>query len=526
MSEPLDTLDRRWRAACRILFKQEVGPLSDFIPYLEGLIEPNAHRKSSISGKDVAYALREYSEGSKWISFDEIDYSKKYAPLDTASISSLESLVSTVSDRCYYAGNVILGNSGKVERCSNISDSFFMYDSAIMGDSKYLASCIVGRLDEDCFGTYGPGESAYCIRCTQTYRDKRCFELWTSQNCSDCYYVYNLQACTDCIFCFNMRNKRYCIGNVQFEPAEYNKIKEKLLAEMAEGLRTNKQLHSLIDIVRKSRMEKPPAMAADEGAEEPKDRSIIEAEFTKTARLLLGARVAGLDDYKQWLERHTHAVEERKSSVSGKIIYMTLRMTAIPEIPKDRIVTMEEARVLGEVARLSLEEARSLTLANAHERIGKLAYLTVDFYEGANRNLIECATAIDSSNSYRTSGLVYAKHCAYMFWPRSTEHSYGCEAMFDSSFCINCYYSQKLTRCFECDSCRSCSDCLFCHNCENVQDSMFCFNVKNMRYAIGNAEVGREEYLRVKKSVLVEIGNRLQKKHDFPLDIYNIGKAR
>lgn len=526
MAEPLDTLDRRWRSACKILFKQEVGPLSDFLPYLEGLIEPNLHRKSSVSGKDVAYAVREYAEGSKWISFDEVDFNKKFEKLNINEIKDIDALLEAVSERVYYTGNVILGNSGRVERSSNISDSFFMRDSAIMGDSKYVASCIVGRLDEDCFGTYGPGESSYCIRCTQTYRDKRCFELWTSQNCSDCYYVYNLQACSDCIFCFNTKNKRKCIGNLELAPDKYSSIKEKLLAEMAEGLRKNKQLPSLMDIVRKSRKEKPPAITEEEDDKEPENKNVIEAEFAKTAGLLLGARLAGLDNYKQWLERHTHSVEERQSAVSGKTIYMTPRMTAIPEIPRDRMVTAQESRKLGEIIQLSAAEVETLSITNAHERIGKLAYLTVDFSEGANTNLIECATSIDSTCSYRTSGLVYSKHCGYMFWPRSTEHSYGCEAMFDSSFCINCYYSQKLTRCYECDSCRSCSDCYYCHNCENVQDSMFCFNVKNMKYAIGNVEVGREEYLRIKKLVLAEIAGRLMKEHDFSLDIYNIGKAR
>jgi hypothetical protein len=55
---------------------------------------------------------------------------------------------------------------------------------------------------------------------------------------------------------------------------------------------------------------------------------------------------------------------------------------------------------------------------------------------------------------------------------------------------------------------------------------MFCFNVKNLRYAIGNAEVGREEFLRVKKLVLDEITRSLEKKSDFPISIYGIARER
>jgi hypothetical protein len=522
MPEPLDTLDRRYRAACKVLFKQEVGPLSEFVPYLDGLIEPNMHRKSSISGKDVAYSLHEYSEGSKWISFDEIDFGKKYAPIDAGAITGLNSLLAAISGRVYYTGNVILGNSKFVESSSNVTDSFFMHNTSRLSDCKYCASTIVGRLCEDSFGVYGPGETNYCIRCTQTYRDKRCFECWTCQNCSDCYYSYNLDACQDCIFCFNLKAKRYCIGNLQLGPADYNLIKEKLLAEMAAGLKRDKKLPSLMDIIQKSPKSNPPHAGAIEAAGRI-DKNSIDAEFSKTAKLLLGTELRGMDLHKDWLERHTHPVEDRASIASGERITMAPRLTAIPEIPHDRIVTMAQARALGELTKMEPADVEKISLANVHEKLGKLAFLPVAFYEGTNMNIIEGATSIDSSSCYRSSGTVYSKFCAYMFYTRNGERLFGCEQVFDSSFCINCYYSNKLTRCFECDSCRGCADCLFCHNCENVQDSMFCFNVKNMKYAIGNAEVGRENYLVIKKMVLSEIGGKLQKEHDLKLDIYNAG---
>ena len=210
MGEVLEVLDRRWRSACKIVFKEEIGPMADYVPWLRELIQPNIHRKSSVSGKDVAYTNREYEEGSKWISFDEIEFGRKFAPLTINEIKDIDSLASAVSERAYYAGNIILGNSGNIEKSTSINDSFFMHETAHLGDCKYLAYCTLGRLCEDCFGTHAPGESQFCIRCTQTYRVKRCFELWMSQNCSDCYYVFDLQNCSDCMFCFNMQSKRLC----------------------------------------------------------------------------------------------------------------------------------------------------------------------------------------------------------------------------------------------------------------------------------------------------------------------------
>ncbi len=56
MDEPLDTLDRKWRAACRVVIGQEVGPLKDYLEWLGTHIEQPKFRKSSFSGKRVAYA--------------------------------------------------------------------------------------------------------------------------------------------------------------------------------------------------------------------------------------------------------------------------------------------------------------------------------------------------------------------------------------------------------------------------------------------------------------------------------------
>jgi hypothetical protein len=55
---------------------------------------------------------------------------------------------------------------------------------------------------------------------------------------------------------------------------------------------------------------------------------------------------------------------------------------------------------------------------------------------------------------------------------------------------------------------------------------MFCFNAKNLRYAIGNVEVGREEFMRVKGLVQSQIVKGLEKNKSLPWDIYTIGAKR
>ena len=124
---------------------------------------------------------------------------------------------------------------------------------------------------------------------------------------------------------------------------------------------------------------------------------------------------------------------------------------------------------------------------------------------------------------YEGSAYMHCKRCAYDFWPRESEYIFGSNTTWTSSFCINSYYSKKLTRCMEVDSCESCSDLYYSHNCENVHDSMFCFNSKNIRNAIGNVALTTPDYMRIKKMIVQQLADELETKKDLKWDIYNVG---
>ena len=524
MANTSETINTRWKNACRVLFGEEVGDITKFVPWLTRLNEPVYHRKTSISGKEVSYAHIDYSEKSKWISFDEIDFGKKYSPLSINEIKDIDSIVSALSDRFYYAGNVILGNSGFVEKSANISDSFYMYETTGLTDSKYIGYSTHGRLNEDCFGCNGIGESQFCIKCCETFHNKRCFELWMGQYCSDCYYSHNLSACQDCFFCFNVKNMRNAIGNLALEKSKYLQLKKKLLSEMAQMLRDDKQLPTLVEIVQKSTLDSNTVKAKLSAAKKSEafDKKEIEEAFQKTTSIILGKPLYhGIDNYSEWLKKHTRK-NEACSSVFSKTQLHRWDYCCYFELPKDRLVTIDEAIAIGAGSAISSSEAETFGIKTAHQMIGDIAFFSPEYKDGTNLNLSECPNASDSMNCYRSSPIVYSKYCGYSFWPRSSEYAFGCGALLSSQFCINCYHSVKLTRCFELDSSRNCSDCLFSHNIENCQDCMFCFNVKNMKYVVGNIEVGKEQYARIKKLVLEEIVRKVESGKLVP-DIYSIG---
>ncbi|MFH1470405.1 MAG: hypothetical protein ABIF01_01535, partial [Candidatus Micrarchaeota archaeon] len=128
-----------------------------------------------------------------------------------------------------------------------------------------------------------------------------------------------------------------------------------------------------------------------------------------------------------------------------------------------------------------------------------------------------------ASYCYRGAGLMKSKYCAYCMWPRESGYIFGSDFVFSSKLCLKCYKSENLTRCFEVSHSHTCSDCYFCHNCENVHDSMFCFNTKNLRHAIGNVELGKDDYLKLKKRILSGMAEKLEREKRLDYNIFNIG---
>jgi len=502
----------------------EVGALPEFGGWLSEVGERLVHRRSSVSGKEITYAINCYGEGSRGIGFEEIDFTKKAAALPEGVLEArgIEAITPLLQERFHYAGSAVLGNSQYVEKSSGITDCFYMHETGKLTECKYTAYSVLGRLGEDCFGVNGIGESAMCVKCCETFRDRRCFELWQSRSCSDCYYSHNLDDCQECFFCFNAKNLRHAIGNVQLPKEKYYEAKKRLQNEMAEALRRDRRLPTLVEIVAKCGKPSPPKVSAP-AMPGKTDKAVIEEAFAKTCNIVLGRRLpGGIDDYAGWLKRDIKRSETLKSAASGKPV-RRFDYCEYFALPSDRLLLSEEAREAGERLKIGEEAAENLTIANAHRMLGGIAFFCPEYRDGMNLNIIECATAGDSAHCYRSSPVVFSKYAGYCFWPRSSEHSFGCAALLSSEFNVRCFNSGKLARCFEVDFSRDCSGCYYCHNIENCTDCMFCFNAKNLRYAVGNVEVGRERFMKAKEALLKQAGQELETKKSLRWSIYNIG---
>lgn len=528
LSPIYDEVNRKWNATCRVLLGGEVGELDDFKDWLYDYCGPRRTEKSESSGKPVVSYDGRYSKDAKWISLDEVDFAAKPLALDINGTKDIDSILQGISEQMVYAGNIHLGNSTEVENSTTVMDSHYIYHSeSVWAGSKYVAytSHVIG----ECVFGGNCVSSNFLIRCN-TIHAERCFEVYKGEFCTGSYFSHGLASCHDCMFCFNLRSKRNCIGNLQLTKEKYAELKQKLVGEIRETLKKEKRLPHLIDLFKAQPLDYAPmkAVYAKRPAEnQPKtDKAVIEKAFTETCKLVLGVPYSGIDKYASWLSRNTHKFEEGVSCASGKRLLVS-EYADFTRFPRDRLMGLEEAEFVGERLTLSQEEAGRLTFANAGKALSRVAYFSAEWKSGNNANNIDCPIEIDCTDCYKSIINLFCKKCAIGWWPRQSEHMFGFTRTRASAFCINCFDSDKIQRCFEVSEARSSTGCYYCHDVENCHDCLFCFNAKNLRYAIGNVELAREKYMAVKARILAQLNDELARTNSIALSIFNLpGKAK
>ncbi|MFA5106505.1 MAG: hypothetical protein WC506_06125 [Candidatus Micrarchaeia archaeon] len=524
-----ETLNRSWKGACKALFGREVGELSGFEPWLEEYAQhPPRFEKSFFSGREVEVSIEDYAPGSRFISFDEADFGKKFRPLTINEIKDIDGIIGAIGERMQYTGNLVLGNSANVERSGSVVDSHFVWKSSRVSDSKYIACSQDARYCEHCFGLGVSSKSSFCVRSTSG-RMTRCFETLNCELLTDAYYCALVQNSQECMFSFGCRSKNFIIGNLQLPKDKYMGVKRKLLAEMADLLERDKRIFSLFDVIEQAGRRGGKAAKIAPAKEGEFDKQAIEKAFSKTTGLVLGRELSGIDSYSKFLFGHVPAPRRSKSPLTGKEVMVAgfhAYFMDKYDIGK-RTVSQREMDEIGNTA-ISLKDAEGLGMdpEMLGAALGPVAYACFQKDNGAITNVKNCAVVMDSSDCYEGTAYVNSKKCSHCSWPRESEYTFGSAIAWSCAFCLKCFYSKKLTRCFECDNCESCSDTYYSHNCENAREAMFCFNAKNQAYSIGNAPLPQDKYKSAKAAVLEQIATELECKKALKWDIFSLAAGK
>ncbi|VVB97993.1 Uncharacterised protein [uncultured archaeon] len=498
----------------KLIFGECNLKLDELGPYLSRHHYSPIMRKSALSGKSVALTSDRYCKGAKFISQDEVDFGKGYS-LNVNEIKDIDSIVGALSDRFYYTGNKIFGKSNDVQESDGCFDSVHVKDSVNVEASKYVAygSYVRGGC-EFSFGSSYQLASKYTIKFMTGSYSSRCFESYHTTNGSDLFFTYNCHGCSNVMFSFNLRSKKNCIGNLELPMDKYAELRRKLIGESREYLEKHREFYSILDYA--TPMKKLPAIKPIE-ERRGSDMGPIQTSFNSTCKVVFGTELGSIGDYAEYLNEGNPSIEKRRS-VFGSTVYPA-RTFFYYLVPQTRLVSNPEANEAGEKLRISLDGNENL--ASLIKKLDAIAIYICEWNEGENRNTIESPVVYSATNVYR-SNASFSKNVGYHVMAQHSESIFGGFRMLQSKFCIRCSHSARLVRCFEVSDSSDCTDSLFCHNCENLDNCMFCFNVKSKRYAIGNVEVGRENYMKVKKLVIDGIVARLRKDRALPLSIYNV----
>jgi hypothetical protein len=501
-----------------VIFGEPLGELADYEEWLSQLQGKMRVETSSISGKPVYFALNDYCKDAKFLSFDEVKPSAKYEPLNINEIKDIDSILNGLREQFEYTGNRFLGNSNFVESSDIVLDSQFIYNSTNIEQSSYIySSYMMRRGSKHVFGSGWTANGEFLLRVVAGIDIHRCFESHFIGESSDLFFCFNCNGCHNMLFSFGQRNKGHLIGNLALPKDKFAELKAKLLSEAFTQLRADKRFPSLFQLVPNKTPTALPKLAASKL--EHGDMRPIEKGFSSTYEVMLKRKPISITALESWLGNHTVRLAEARTPF-GDETYTPLNHGIISEMPNKRLVTIEESFELGKIA---LDETSISSLDKIIGALDKIAFFSAEFITGENHNIIKSPLLLSSANIYKGYEATYSENTGLTSLSLHSKNVYGCHRIIESQFCLKCYNSLYLNRCFELDACLKCADSYFCHNSEALGDCMFCFNAKGKRHAIGNNELELVKYKSVKDSVLEQIADELEKKKSLHYDIFNIG---
>jgi len=230
-----------------------------------------------------------------------------------------------------------------------------------------------------------------------------------------------------------------------------------------------------------------------------------------TCRVLFGRELEGaLSDYDAYLARLVTPQAKRKSHLSGKEV--TLASDSYPK--NARFVSAEEA-VQNRKYELSINDIKDID--------SLLVALSEKCEYSGNRHLGNTAFAeasdivADSQYVYGSSKIERCSNVATSNMIRDgSKYAFGCQWFAKSEFMIQVHGAHTVKRAFESYYVTTGSDTYFCYSCVGCHDLLFSFGQRNSSYRIGNLQVEKGKYAELKKKLLSEVADELEREKTFP----------
>ncbi len=159
--------------------------------------------------------------------------------LDSLGVNNASKLLNGITTT---TSQIIYGENIGSEKCACYGPTQNCYESAFCWFSKTAAYCYMPRTSEYIFGCSNVIDVIFSIKCYNSAKLTRCFEVSDSNNCTDCYFCHNCENLRDSMFCFNARGKQYSIANIEVGKEKYLEIKKMIINSIVSELEKTKKL--------------------------------------------------------------------------------------------------------------------------------------------------------------------------------------------------------------------------------------------------------------------------------------------
>jgi len=236
----------------------------------------------------------------------------------------------------------------------------------------------------------------------------------------------------------------------------------------------------------------------------------MDSAWRSACRVVFGREIGPLSKYRVWLGKNLPGGARRKSHVSGKEVAVAFDAFA----PGARFVSSDE---------LQLNRGYGVSLDDMKDLDSLLSALSEKCEYAGNRHLGNSAfvessdIVLDSQYVRNSSNVEESQYVDSSFMVRKgSKYIFGCGALGNGEFLISVTDSYNQKRSLESSMVGFSSDCYFCHNVLGSREMMFSFGQRNKSYCIGNTALPKGKYLELKRKILAEVAERLEKQGSFP----------
>ena len=234
----------------------------------------------------------------------------------------------------------------------------------------------------------------------------------------------------------------------------------------------------------------------------------LNESWKQTTTVLLGGEIGDLEDFSKFLTRYRIGISKYSS------VYSNSSVMSI-DIYSDaaRFISSTELNYLDKIPPVSINDIKDIdSLMNAvAER-----FMYVGNALLGNINYVLNSTHVNNSYYvYESADVTNSKHIAYSSNTLNSSYIFGSQDTVGCNFAINILGSgsKGQNRMFESQlPMAGSSDIYYAMYVEGCHECMFTFFIKGKQYVIGNRELSKEKYFKIKLDLLEQIRSELETK--------------